>query len=274
MNPLIKWTGGKRWLVPILADIWQAQASSGRSRRLVEPFTGGMAVALGLNPQYALLNDANVHLINLYRQVVLGLQIKQCLHNTEDFYYATRQRFNDCILRSKHCSPTAAAYFYYLIRTGFNGLCRFNNRGLFNVPFGRHTSIIYKKNFNEYQPILQRWQFTHGDFADLALDGTEFIYADPPYDVTFTRYTQQDFVWIDQVRLAKWLASHVGPVIASNQATARVLALYEDLGFKIYVLPAPRMIACNGNRQPALEMLAVKHVNAKVLRKLDLYLKH
>ncbi len=54
------------------------------------------------------------------------------------------------------------------------------------------------------------------------------FYADPPYDVEFTRYTQQDFVWADQERLATWLATHPGPVVASNQATPRIIELYRD----------------------------------------------
>ena len=44
-------------------------------RRLVEPFCGGLAVALGLGPARALLNDANPHLVNFYRWIKRGLVI-------------------------------------------------------------------------------------------------------------------------------------------------------------------------------------------------------
>ena len=57
----------------------------------------------------------------------------------------------------------------------------------------------------------------------------DFIYADPPYDVEFVSYSQQGFNWDDQVRLADWLAKHPGPVVLSNQATERVVQLYESL---------------------------------------------
>lgn len=256
MKPLLKWTGGKRWLVPTLKKIWQPHHEHGR--KLVEPFTGGMAVALGLDPEQALLNDANEHLINFYKQVRKGLCIEMPLHNQEKFYYALRDNFNARIKQKQHRTPEAAAMFYYLIRTGFNGLCRFNNSGEFNVPFGRHSNILYRQDFSEYRDALRKWNFASGDFSKIKLVGDEFIYADPPYDVEFTKYVTQDFTWEDQQRLAHWLAAHPGPVVASNQATKRVIALYKSLQFKVQVLSAPRFISCTGDRTPAQEILAVK----------------
>jgi DNA adenine methylase len=269
LKPLLKWAGGKRWLLPLLTEIWQPYTDA----KLVEPFTGGMAVALGLNPKTALLNDANEHLINFYHQVRNGLEIKKPLLNESDFYYETRDQFNQLIAKNKHLSKAAAIMFYYLIRTGFNGLCRFNSDGGFNVPFGQHSSINYKINFSEYQRLFNTWELTHGDFGTIELSGAEFVYADPPYDVEFTRYNAQDFVWDDQVRLAAWLAQHDGPVVASNQATKRIQELYKDLKFKVFLLPAPRMISCNGDRSPAIEILAVRNVTRSVIAKLQSALK-
>ncbi len=254
MKPLIKWAGGKRWLIPVLQKIWQPHSEL----KLVEPFAGGLAVALGLNPQQALLNDANEHLINFYQQVRKGLHVNNKLLNREDYYYAMRTKFNQLIETRQHKSKEAAVIFYYLIRTGFNGLCRFNSSGKFNVPFGQHQSIKYKADFLDYKQALARWQFKTGDYKKIKLDGREFIYADPPYDVEFTRYVAKDFTWEDQIQLAHWLAKHQGPVVASNQATKRIQELYLDLGFKLYTLKAPRKIACNGNRLPAKEILAFK----------------
>lgn len=256
MKPLIKWAGGKRWLLPVLTKLWQPYTHL----KLIEPFTGGMAVALGLNPKTAILNDANVHLINFYKQVQNGFQITRSLHNREDFYYAMRDEFNSLIAEDKHLTGDAATLFYFLMRTGFNGLCRFNNSGRFNVPFGQHNTINYRGDFLEYQSLFKKWQFKHGDFATLKLRGNEFIYADPPYDVQFTKYSEKDFTWDDQVRLAEWLHAHKGPIVASNQATKRVKELYQDLKFKIFTLEAPRMIACNGDRRKALEIIALKNI--------------
>ena len=265
LKPILKWVGGKRWLLPLLQEIWAPY----HDLKLVEPFTGGMAVALGLRPTMAILNDANEHLINFYLQIKQGLEIKQRLVNRADFYYAARNKFNTFITNNKHQTSDAAVLFYFLIRTGFNGLCRFNSRGEFNVPFGQHATIKYKNNFAEYQEIFKNWQIQHGDFSDMKLEGNEFIYADPPYDVEFTRYNAQDFSWEDQVRLAKWLYQHQGPVITSNQATKRICKLYKDLQFKVYVLNAPRFISCNGDRTPAVEILAVRNVTRSVIIKLN-----
>jgi DNA adenine methylase len=246
----------------------------------VEPFVGGMAIALGLQPQVAMLNDANKHVINFYRCLQQGLTNSLLMVNDAELYLQYRSAFNQLTvdsaglgleetsdqtqalhagLESEETSDqTQALLFYYLNRTGFNGLCRFNNKGEFNVPFGRYKTITYSSDFLEYQDLLGRWEFKCGDFAQLPLRDDDFIYADPPYDRVFTKYSQQDFTWDDQERLAEWLAHHAGRVVVSNQATDRIIALYEKLGFRIETIEAPRRIACNGNRKPALEMLAFR----------------
>ncbi len=260
-KPILKWAGGKRWLVPLLKDIWQSHSNL----KLVEPFSGGLAVALGLNPDRALLNDANAHLINFYQQVAKGLKIPIPLKNESAFYYEKREEFNALIRKKQYQNKKAAGYFYFLIKTGFNGLCRFNNSGEFNVPFGQHKTINYKNCFMDYKDLFGKWDFTHGDFENIKLAGNEFLYVDPPYDVEFTKYYAKGFTWEDQVRLAHWLVQHQGPVIASNQATKRVLKLYKKLGFTLFTLPAPRMISCTGDRQPAIEMLALRGISVKAI---------
>jgi DNA adenine methylase len=97
-------------------------------------------------------------------------------------------------------------------------------------------------------------------FSQIALCPDDFIYADPPYDVEFTQYSSEKFDWSDQVTLATWLARHTGPVIASNQATPRILDLYRGLGFSIIQLKAPRRISSSGDRTPAMEMLAFRNL--------------
>lgn len=258
---MLKWAGGKRWLLPILQDLWAPHSNS----TLVEPFAGGLSVALGLDPKTAVLNDANIHLINFYQQVKKGLTLKIATHplkNNSKYYYEQRSQFNSLIRYKKHLTPEAAGLFYFLIRTGYNGLCRFNLQGEFNVPFGQHKNIKYKLDFLDYKPILKKWKFLNVDFETLKLKGDEFLYADPPYDVEFTQYHAKAFSWTDQLRLAKWLAKHKGPVIVSNQATPRILELYQDLNFKLFTLAAPRRISCNGDRKPALEMLAVNNIHS------------
>lgn len=256
VRPPLKWAGGKRWLVPYLRPLWERH----RRRRLVEPLCGGLAVTLGLMPEQALLNDVNVHLINFFRWLKRGLVIEIPMANDREMYYRYRHEFNRLIQEGKSNSKEAAELFYYLNRTGYNGLCRFNKKGIFNVPFGRYNRINYIWDFTVYKEVFTAWEFTSGDFADVPLHPEDFVYADPPYDVEFTQYAAQGFTWQDQVRLAEWLARHPGPVVLSNQATRRILDLYQDLGFQVTILPAPRMISCTGDRTPALEVIAMKNM--------------
>jgi len=256
LRPPLKWAGGKRWLVPRLRELWQPL----RERRLVEPFAGGLAVSLGLQPAQALLNDINPHTINLYQQLQRGLTIDWEPQNDATAYYAARERFNTLIASGEAAGSEAAALFYYLNRTGYNGLCRFNRRGQFNVPFGRYAQITYTTDFAPYRAAFANWTFAHGDFAALAPAPNDVIYADPPYDVEFTQYSAGGFAWPEQERLAHWLAAHPGPVLLSNQATDRIVTLYERLGFTLEYHHAPRMISCNGDRTRAREVLATRNL--------------
>ncbi|NMB11902.1 MAG: Dam family site-specific DNA-(adenine-N6)-methyltransferase [Firmicutes bacterium] len=256
LKPPLKWAGGKRWLVPALEKYWSTQ----RQRRFIEPFCGGLAVSLGLMPSQALLNDINPHLINFYRWIQKGLKTSIKMEKREDLYYEHRDRFNALVGPLKAAdSKEAAELFYYLNRTGYNGLCRFNQSGEFNVPFGRYKRINYTRDFTAYREVLAHWEFTSGDFQQVALTPTDFVYADPPYDVEFTQYAKEDFGWDDQVRLAHWLAQHQGPVVLSNQATDRIVELYTNLGFKLKFLKAPRRISCTGDRTQADEVLATRN---------------
>ena len=256
VRPPLKWAGGKRWLVPYLAELW----SRHQDRRLVEPFCGGLAVALTLRPRCALLNDINAHAVHFYFWLKRGFRVDEELDfaNNEALYYEHRERFNQLISHGEAESAEAAALFYYLNRTCYNGLCRFNSSGLFNVPFGRYKRINYIRDFSSYRDIVRDWQFSTGDFEQVLVAPDDFLYADPPYDVEFRSYSKEGFSWDDQVRLGEWLSKHQGPTVVSNQATDRILGLYRQLRFNLRILEGPRMINCTGDRSPAREMLATR----------------
>lgn len=256
LPPALKWAGGKRWQVPHLKPLWEQHSH----RRLVEPFCGGLAVMLGLSPGRALLNDANPHLINFYRWLQTGLRIDLPMENDEALFYQHRDRFNALLAGGKGTSRESAALFYYLNRTGFNGLCRFNRSGEFNVPFGRYARIRYTRDFTHYRDVFADWTITSTDVEAVHLERGDFVYADPPYDVEFTQYAKDGFTWDDQQRTAQWLAKHHGPVVLVNQATARVEKLYRQLGYRVRFLDAPRRISCTGDRTPAREIMATRNL--------------
>ena len=217
-----------------------------------------MAVTLGLAPERSLLNDINPHPINFYRHLQRGLRTRIPMRNEAALFYRHRARFNRLIERRRAEGVEAAALFYYLNRTGYNGLCRFNRKGQFNVPFGRYQRINYVRDFTPYAGMFARWELMNCDFAALSLERGDFVYADPPYDVEFTQYSSEGFGWDEQVRFAEWLARHDGPVVLSNQATGRIVELYQRLGFGLRFLDAPRRISCTGDRSRAPEVLALK----------------
>lgn len=182
------------------------------------------------------------------------------MENREADYYRHRDRFNALLDAGAHETREAASLFYYLNRTGYNGLCRFNRQGRFNVPFGRYARIRYIRNFEPYRDLLADWAFACGDLESVRFKADDFVYADPPYDVEFTAYSAGGFTWDDQARTAAQLSKHPGPVVLVNQATPRVERLYRKVGFSVSFLTAPRRISCTGNRAPAREILATRNL--------------
>jgi DNA adenine methylase len=258
-RPPLKWAGGKRWQLPHLVEHWARE----KHRRLVEPFCGGLAVTLGLMPDRAFLNDVNPHLINFYRWLRTGLVVTLPMSNSETRFYTHRERFNHLLSKGEGDTAEAASLFYYLNRTGYNGLCRFNGSGGFNVPFGRYKNIKYRTDFLAYRAVFVNWAFSNTHFDQIELEDDDFVYADPPYDVEFTQYSTGGFGWGEQERTAEWLSNHRGPVILSNQATPRIVKLYRSLNFSLNFVDAPRRISCTGDRTPAPEILAFRNLTTR-----------
>ena len=104
LKPPLKWAGGKRWLLPFVEPVWRAN----EHRRYVEPFCGGLAMALGLRPRDALLNDVNPHLINFYRQLQRGLTLSVDARYDEKLFYSHRSAFNDLVIEGDEHTARAA----------------------------------------------------------------------------------------------------------------------------------------------------------------------
>lgn len=207
-----------------------------------------MAVTLGIEPKHAILNDINKPLINFYKEVQKGLKITIPFLNDKTTYYEIRKQFNVCMNMNKYTSMTAQ-WFYYLNKGGFNGLCRFNKKGEFNVPFGSYKTISHVRDLTDYTNLFLQYQFMNVDFEDMPILTKAFVYADPPYDECFSAYSGQSFTWEDQERLAHWLAKHDCPVVASNKATERIINLYNSLGFTLEKIERPSSIAANKEKR-------------------------
>ena len=161
MKPFIKWAGGKHRLVP------QIQALLPTGQRLVEPFVGSGAVWLNTSYPEARLADANRDLILLYQTLQQhgATFIDYCRqlfvneNNDAERYYGLRDRFN-----GSRDPWEKSALFLYLNRHGYNGLCRYNASGGFNVPFGRYRHPYFpQEEMSYFYQKSQSAQFIHAN---------------------------------------------------------------------------------------------------------------
>src|SRR5438034_10623629 len=106
-QPLLRWAGSKRQIVPILAKYW-----NDRFKRYVEPFAGSACLFFHLGPHTALLGDINDELLATYRHVRLRYsevwRLLRKMRKGEREYYKIRA------LKPNRLSPAKrAARFIY-----------------------------------------------------------------------------------------------------------------------------------------------------------------
>ena len=172
IRPFLKWAGSKynclAQIIPFLPP----------GKRLIEPFAGsGVGIFMNTHYQAHLLAESNLDLINLF--TVLQQQEEQFIRfcqsyfqpefNCKEKYYQIRLHFNEAAY-----SPERAAFFLYLNRHGYNGLCRYNSKGIYNVPFGLYTKPYFPyKEMQLFHEKSSKAQFIHQDFRKT------FEYAEP-----------------------------------------------------------------------------------------------
>jgi len=247
--PILKYPGGKTKLVPYLKRYYDLH----RDRRYVAPFCGGLGDVLGLMPNKAFLNDSFPALINLYHRVQEGFVIQNPIQHSKEAYYEARQRFNTLSvpLMLSMYAQEVAELLVYLNRHGYNGLIRSNMSGGLNVPIGKPPKgqkFKYMLDYTDYLPVFKQWEFTCGDFSQVEVLKTDYVYCDPPYDELtdtskFTQYgTGELFNWEKQEELALAASRYPCPTLVSNHATERIVELYTKLGANIEYVEVTRAI--------------------------------
>lgn len=265
VRPFLKWAGNKFRIIDRVA----AQLPEGR--RLVEPFVGSGAVFLNTDYERYLLCDSNRDLIELYRLIkedgAAFIESVRPLFREENNnaarYYALRDEFNRCEEPSRR-----AALFVYLNRHGYNGLCRYNASGGFNVPFGRYKRPYFpEKEILLFEQKAQRADFLHQDFATTMgkVKKGDVVYCDPPYlplspSANFTSYSAGGFDMGQQQLLATLSSRCAGrgvPVLISNHNTRDARAIYHQAKLQRFFV-VQRYISCKGSdRSKAGELLAL-----------------
>jgi DNA adenine methylase len=265
MKPFLKWAGGKHRLADKIKQVLP------KGERLVEPFVGSGAIFLNTNYSSYLLADANRDLIDLY--LCVQNQLNELIeeinflfiseNNDEKSFYELRLEFNTI-----NVSIRKSALFVYLNRHCFNGLCRYNSSGFFNVPFGRYSNPIAPiEEIINFSQKSKSATFIHQDFIRTfeMCKVNDVIYCDPPYaplelDPIFTNYTASGFTLNQQLALA---ASAIKsrengiPVVISNHDTAFTRKTYSSaknvIGFDVQ-----RFIAAKASKRTmAAELLAI-----------------
>jgi len=238
MRSALKWAGGKK---RVIGEIKKILPIKGK-KRLVEPFVGGGSVFLNLDFDEYLLVDMNEDLISLFNFIKVKadrfINDAEKLFNDEnnqtDHYYRYRQQFNDA-----KDPYERALLFLYLNRHGYNGLCRYNKSGGYNVPFGRYKQPYFPKAELEFfAEKAQKATFLQGDFATAftQLKTDDVIYCDPPYSPinrtsNFTAYAGMTFTDDDQRRLVSYAekAKQQGiPTLISNHYVDFTQELYKN----------------------------------------------
>lgn len=185
LKPLFKWSGGKtdelKHILPHIPDIYDTY---------LEPFIGGGAVYFRVKPNKAVIGDVHPELVDFYKAI--KDEKSKDIHtfmkdhpNDETTYYKVRKySCNDYLSNAKK--------FYYLRKTCYRGMLRYNKSGEFNIPFGRYKTCNYEDLKNEdYEKLLKNTEIFNKPFNYIFENydsENNFMFLDPPYDCEFSDY--------------------------------------------------------------------------------------
>jgi DNA adenine methylase len=296
-KPFIKWVGGKNQLLQQFENYYPTDIKNGTIDNYLEPFLGGGALFFALSQKYkiknAYLSDKNRDLILTYKvvqqkpsELLDFLQQYQTEYNEtpqenrNDLFLSVRQHFNNqrFEINYKNLADnwiSRAAQFIFLNKTCFNGLFRLNQKGEFNVPYGKYktATICDEDNILATSKLLQNAEIQYNDYSNCwdRVNENSFVYFDPPYrpistTAGFTTYTGFEFRDKEQLELAKFykrldcekgaklMLSNSDP---TNENPNDNFFVQAYIGFTIYKVSASRAVNCNGEKRGKINELLI-----------------
>lgn len=214
MNPMIKYRGGKSKEISHFISNMPKNYN-----RYIEPFFGGGALYFYLEPQNAIINDVNTKLYSFYKQMqeeypsvrkqldelqmvyeqnqkeYEGLKKKhpeeRVENKNEALYYKIRDMFNHKI-ESEYLE---AVVYFFINKTAYSGMIRYNAKGEYNVPFGRYKNLNTKLITDKHYELLKRTEIYNYDYSEIfnMAGNNDFIFLDPPYDCVFSDYGNEAY---------------------------------------------------------------------------------
>ncbi|WP_423187451.1 Dam family site-specific DNA-(adenine-N6)-methyltransferase [Alishewanella sp. d11] len=260
----LKWAGGKYNLVA------QLQQHLPEADCLVEPFVGAGSVFLNTHyPKYQ-LNDINADLIDLYK--IIQHQPESYIADAKTLFTASaNQRSSYLAFRQEFNAATdpyqRALLFLYLNRHGYNGLCRYNLSGKFNVPFGSYKKPYFPEaELYFFAEKSQQAEFFCCSYQQMfqQLQPNYVVYCDPPYvplskTASFTSYARQGFTLDDQAQLAILAEQSQAAgtsVLISNHDTTWTRKIYHQA--ELHTIEVARSISQKGqSRGKVAEIFAL-----------------
>jgi DNA adenine methylase len=225
LKPIVKWSGGKadeiKNIVKYFPDTYD---------KYLEPFLGGGSVFFYLSPLKSVISDVHKDLIDLYQSIKDGksrdiYDFMENHENEENVYYEVRDMEVNTPLDN-------AKKFYYLRKTCFRGMLRYNREGKFNIPFGKYKSIEYSVLLNkDYENLLKRTEILNTDFTTIFEkynDENNFMFLDPPYDSEFTDYGYCKFGKDEHEKLAECFKNTKIKCLMVIGKTDFITELYKD----------------------------------------------
>ncbi len=214
MKPIVKYRGGKSKELPnIIKHIPEY------SGRYIEPFFGGGALYFYLEPDKAIINDINSKLIKFYQDVQNNYDnLRKELKSVEEIYKKNRLEFNNLKkihpnervedkneafyyqLRDMFNGLTEKKYseallYFYINKTAYSGMIRYNAKGEFNVPFGRYPHFNTDLVSPKHSELLKKAEIYNCDYSKIfkMAKKDDFMFLDPPYDCVFSDYGNEEY---------------------------------------------------------------------------------